>query len=201
MQSFNRRAFWYTFGIAVSMSFAVLLAVIVTQGMFTPLNVLLAIILSSGIAVVSAALIASYRYAIRWSLAAFRSVMRRIAKSAVRASLSHAMTRVGCSGILEIDGGIGLKVQVGKSHGINEGSRFSVYEGTNNERWGGVVAVDVGDCYCDCVPYDRENTVFWEKLEDRMKSDTSPPPHVYLVRDVEETKLIEAISELLDNWR
>ena len=127
--------------------------------------------------------------------------MRRVAKKAIRSSVSYAMTKVECSGILDIDGGIGLKVQVGKNHGISEGSRFSVYEDTNNERWGGITAVDVGDSYCDCVPYDRENTVFWEKLEDRMNSDTSPPPNVYLVRDVLESELINTISELLDSWR
>jgi hypothetical protein len=108
---------------------------------------------------------------------------------------------IKCTGILDIDGGIGLKVQVGKNHGISEGSRFSVYEGTNNERWGGVTAVDIGDSSCDCVPYDRENIVFWEKLEGRMRYNTEKPPNIHLIRELPITYLSELVENLLDAWR
>jgi hypothetical protein len=55
----------------------------------------------------------------------------------IRSGLSHAVMPIKCTGILAIDGGTRLKVQVWETTGSTRvaGSvSFSVYEGTNKEK-------------------------------------------------------------------
>ena len=201
MESFSKRAFRYSFGIAVSMSFAVALAVIAMQDRLTVLSVLLAILLSLVISAVLGALIACYRYPKRWLLSAIRSIMRSVAKRAIRLSLRHAMTRIECSGILEIDGGVALQVLAGTSNGVAKGTRFRAYEATDNQLWGRVEAFNMRDADCDCIPFDRVNREFWGELENRKLYNTEKPPNIYLLLDIQEINLTEQIENLLDNWR
>ena len=201
MESFSRRAFWYTFGIAVSMSFAITLAVIVTQDRLTVLSVLLAILLSLGISVVSAALIACYRYPKRWLLSAVRSVMRKTAKRAIGYGLSQAMTPVRCLGIMEREGYVYLRLGIGISDGIREGFPFQVFESTDNQLWGIVEVVSVEEHRCDCIPVLRINEDFWAALERKMKCDTSPPSNVHLIVGYPPPVMLELTDWLLDNWR
>ena len=201
MNLFSQRVFGYAFGIAVSMSFTIALAVIATQGRLTVLSVLLATLLSLGISVVLAALIACYRYPKRWSLSAVRAIMGWVAKRAICASLSHAMTPVECLGIMEIRGYVHLRLGVGSADGIREGFPFRLFESTANQLWGIVEVVNLEENECDCVPVIRVNEVFWTALEDRMRRDTSPPPNVYLVVGLPPPIMKELTDWLLDNWR
>ena len=81
------------------------------------------------------------------------------------------------------------------------GSQFNVYESTDNGLWGIVEVVDVRDFDCDCIPYDRANTFFWEELEHRVKFDTSAPSNVYFVRNIPDSEIADTVEELLDKWR
>ena len=201
MNLFSQRVFGYAFGIALSVAFAVALAIIVARDVLSVLSVLVAILASLAISAAIAALIAGYRLPLRWGNGAYRAVMRRLAKKAIRASLSQAMTPIGCTGILETELGVAIKVQAGQLQGVANGARFNVYESTGNRLWGIIVAIEVRDNDCDCVPYDRVNEEFWAELENRMRTDTSAPPNVHLVLDVLEPGAIDDMMSLLDNWR
>ena len=189
---FDKKVFGYTFPIVLTVLASVMIAIALTL-----VNLTLAVFASLSLA----ALIACYRYPIRWCVFIYRTIMRRLAKRALRSSLSHMMRPLECSGIFEIDGGVAVKVQAGESHGVIEGSCLNVYEGANNNLWGRVTAINVRHYDCDCTPYDRVNVTFWEELENRMRYDTSKPSNVYFVRDVPESEILDSVVELLDNWR
>ena len=132
---------------------------------------------------------------------AYRASLRSLARRAIASSLSYARTPIGCSGILEIENEVALKVEAGSLDGIKTGVQFNVYESTGDQLWGRVVALEVRDYDCDCIPYDRVNPRFWEQLEDRIEYDTSKPSNVHIIRDVPESEMLESVLELLDNWR
>jgi hypothetical protein len=111
------------------------------------------------------------------------------------------MTRIECSGILEIDDDIALRVQAGRSQGVTEDTQFNVHESTSNQLWGSVVAINVRETYCDCIVSDRVNVEFWEKLEGRMRYNTEKPPNIHLIRELPITYLSELVENLLDAWR
>ena len=201
MTLFNMKLFSYTFGITLSITFAVALAIVVTQDALSVLSVTVAVLASLAISATIAAPIAGYRLPVRCVNGIYRKVMRRQAKRAIRESLSNATTRVECSGILEIDVRVALRVRAGLTAGVSEGTQFNVYESTNNQLWGSVVAINVREADCDCIVSDRANVEFWEKLEDRMRYNTEKPPNIHLVRELPIAYLLEQVESLLDAWR
>jgi hypothetical protein len=55
----------------------------------------------------------------------------------------------------------------------------------NQERWGTVEVISAEPRAYLAVPYDRANKDFFARLEERMRTDPSPPPGVILVPVVE----------------
>ena len=201
MDLFNTRAFAYTFGIALSIAFPIALAIIVTRDVLSVMCALTAILASLAISASIAALIAVYRLPLRWVIGTYRAVMRRLAKRAIRSSVSQAMTPVECLGIMETRGYVHLRLGIGSADGIREGFPFQLFESTANQLWGIVEVDNVEENQCDCVPLIRVNEEFWTALEDRMGIDTSPPPNVYLVVGFPPPVTKEFTDWLLDNWR
>ena len=201
MNLFDRKVFRYIFAIVLALWLFAASVVIARYDAFSVESLLLSVSLGLCSSVVLAALLACYRYPKLWLVASLRSIMRRVAKKAIRLSLSSAMVPVECTGILDIDDEVALQIRVGTSNGITNGQQFNVYESTNNELWGRVVAINVRPFDCDCVPTDRVNIKFWQELERRMRYNTSKPPNVHLVRDLPVTYLTEQVENLLDNWR
>ena len=201
MNLFSQRVFGYAFGIALGIAFAVALAAVIYWDAFSILNVFIALVASLAISAVLATLVASYKLPRLYVERVYRAVMRRLAKKAIRSSLSYAMMPIECTGILETDFGFAVRIQAGGLQGVTEGSRFNVHESTDNRLWGKVFAVEVRDNDCDCVPYDRVNEAFWAELESRVRTDTSAPSNVHLVRDTLESGSLDGILRLLDDWR
>ena len=202
MNLFSKRAFGYTFGIALSIAFAIALAIIVNRDVLSVLSVLVAVLASLGISAVIAALIAGYRLPVRWATWAYRAVMRKLAKRAIRSSLSHAMIPVKCLGIMPKEGTVALRIDYGETNGAKLDMWFNVHDCVNNELWGQVRIAETNEMTSLCVPSNRINEDFWEHLEERMRFDTSPP-NVYLVREIP-PQFLESVDELLEflnNWR
>ena len=199
MKLFSKNVFWTVFGITLSAFLTVSLAVVATRGMLAASNVLMAVLAAVGISVALAALIAGYRLPVRWTTWAYRAVMRRLAKRAIRSSLTQAMTPIKCLGIMEREGYVQLRLDIGLSSGITEGFSFRLLESTDNRQWGMVEVVNVGDTHSDCIPIVRSNEDFWAALEDRMRYDTSSPSNIHLVIDLPESYM-EWTEWLLDNW-
>ena len=201
MKLFSVKAFLYTFGIVSSMSFSIGLSVLATQGAITTPSVIVVVLASLGTSSVISTLIASYKLPLRWARWVYRSVMRRLAKRAIRSSLSQAMTPVSCLGIMETGGYVYLRLGIGSADGIRERFPFQLFESTANQLWGILEVVTVEENQCDCVPVIRVNEEFWTALENRMRSDTSPPPNVHLVVGLPPPIMKELSDWLLDNWR
>lgn len=127
--------------------------------------------------------------------------MRRLAKHAVRSSLKQAMTPMTCAGIMDREGTVHLKIRIAEGVYAGNGSQLSVVEATNDEPWGiiEVVQVTKGD-YAICKPVDRQNVEFWQSLERRMKTDTSPPQNIRIVREFP-PDFLEPVEKLLNEWR
>ena len=198
---FNRGVFAVTFTCTLAILFPILWTAVELQGLFTIQIVVSAIVAALAVSLALAWCSAIYEIPIWATKFLYRRMLSYLAKKAIRSSLSHAATTIECSGILEIDNEVALRVQAGTTDGIAEGSRFNVYESTNNQLWGRVEAVSVRYYDCDCTPYDRGNVEFWEQLEGRMRYNTEKPPNVHLVRDVPIVYIMEQVENLLGNWR
>ena len=175
------------------------LAVVVDVRTASGIGISVSVILAILSAVVFAGLVASYYFPIRACVWAYRTVMRSLAKRALRSSLSLAMTQIQCLGILNKDGTVALRIKTESSHEDGVGSRFNVYDSVNDDLWGIVEAFESDDAIVLCRPIYRINPDFWEHLEARMLYDTSPPD-VYLVSEVP-TELMDELERLLDDWR
>lgn len=204
MRRFNKKAFAYALPIALTISIGIAAIVITAQSAYSVRDISVGILLALLASSIASALIAPYGLYLRAFVWAYRAVMRALVIRALRSALSYAITPVECSGILENEdkGTVALRVLAGEDQGIRKGSKFNLYESTGDTYWGSVIAINVRASDCDCVPYDRANADFWEKLEDRMKYDTSKPPNVYLARDTTDYETaMEHIIALLRHWR
>lgn len=106
-----------------------------------------------------------------------------------------------CTGILEIDDEVALKVCVGTSDGVTEETQLNVYESTSDQLWRSVTVINVRETDCACIVSDRVNVEFWEELEGRLRYNTGKPPNIHLVRELPITYLLEQVENLLDAWR
>ena len=203
MEYFNKRLFAGAFTSVTSVSITIALAIIVGRGDFAIADIFIGVILALLVSAVIAALIAAYRLYMRGWVWIYRAATRRLAARAMNSALSHAnRTRIECSGIIEMQGTVALRILAGISQGIQSGDKFNLYEATGNAYWGNVVAVDVRESDCDCLPQDRAKVDFWESLENRMKRDTSKPPNVYLTLYTDDYETaVNHITALLRRWR
>ena len=161
------------------------------------------VIVACGLAVLAAlaAFTGFYPYFVHLAVKAYRSIMRRLAKQAVRSSLKQAMTPMACVGIMDREGTVHLKIRIAEGVYAENGSQLRVVEATNDEPWGIIEVVQVtnGD-YAICKPVDRQNVEFWQSLERRMKTDTSPPQNIRIVREFP-PDFLEPVEKLLNEWR
>lgn len=199
MKRFNVKVFRYSLPIAIGIALSVALVVIIDVRVASSWTVAATVVLSLLSSGAFSVAVASYGYpidAMRWS---YRSVMRTTAKRAVRASLSEALTPIACLGIIDRNGTVALRIAAGRTDGMVPELPLNVYDAVNSTLWGRVKVVEVNDAIAFCEPYDRNNPDFWGSLEDRMRTDTSPPG-VFLVREVP-TNMIALVNRLLDHWR
>ena len=161
------------------------------------------VIVACGLAVLAAlaAFTGFYPYFVHLAVKAYSSIMRRLAKHAVRSSLKQAMTPMACVGIMDREGTVHLKIRIAEGVYAGNGSQLRVVEATNDEPWGIIEVVQVtnGD-YAICKPVDRQNVEFWQSLERRMKTDTSPPQNIRIVREFP-PDFLEPVEKLLNEWR
>lgn len=153
------------------------------------------------IAVFFSALAGFYRYIARLGIVVYRAAVRPLAKHAIRSSLRQAVTPMACVGIMDREGTVHLKIRIAEGVYAGNGSQLSVVEATNDEPWGIIEVVQVtnGD-YAICKPVDRQNVEFWQSLERRMKTDTSPPQNIRIVREFP-PDFLEPVEKLLNEWR
>ena len=161
MARFNKRLFAYVYPIAASVSIAIALAIIVGRGDFAIADVFIGVILALLASAVITALMAAYGLYIRGLGWIYRASMRRVAARTLNSVLSQAKrTRFECSGIMEIQGTVALKIMAGELQGIQPGDKFNLYEATGGAYWGSVVAVSVRESDCDCLLQNRANADF-----------------------------------------
>jgi hypothetical protein len=87
---------------------------------------------------------------------------------------------------------VNLIVELADNSGLRPDSLLDVVASATGEVWGYVKVSRVVDRQGWAYPIDRKNPEFWERLEDRMKSDPSPPPGIHM-----EPFVPPAIRELL----
>ena len=190
---FNGKAFLYLLPI--------LLTITLGAAFVLDLHLAVGVGVSLVTGLVLAALIASYRYFTSIALALYRSIVRPLAKHAVRSSLKQAMTPMTCTGILDRNGTVHLKVALSDSGVIGENDLLYVQETVNHDRWGVVSVVEyVEERFVVCTPIDRVNPQFWEHLENRMGFDTTAPDNINLIRAMP-TDYQRVVENFLDDWR
>lgn len=172
---FNGKVFLYLLPILLTiiLGIAIPVSILLQADANTVLRVALIGLITS---VVLAALMASYRYWTGLAVSLYRSAVRAIAKHAVRSSLKQAMTPMTCTGILDRNGTVHLKVELSDSDVIGKDDQLYVHEEADDDLWGVVRVVEyLEERSVICTPINRINPEFWEHLEDRMKVDTGAP--------------------------
>ena len=187
--------------IAVGLSISVPMALRGQGDIVSILQLAVWVCVSLVIAVVFSALVGFYRYFARLVVVVYRAAVRSLAKHAIRSSLRQAVTPMDCVGIMDREGTVHLKIRIAEGVYAGNGSQLSVVEATNDEPWGIIEVVQVtnGD-YAICKPIDRQNVEFWQSLERRMKTDTSPPQNIRIVREFP-PDFLEPVEKLLNEWR
>ena len=200
---FNRKTFLVVLPIfiAVGLSISVPLALRGQGEIVSILQLAVWVCVSLVIAVVFSALAGFYRYFARLVVVVYRAAVRSLAKHAIRSSLRQAVTPMDCVGIMDREGTVHLKIRIAEGVYAGNGSQLRVVEATNDEPWGIIEVVQVtnGD-YAICKPVDRQNVEFWQSLERRMKTDTSPPQNIRIVREFP-PDFLEPVEKLLNEWR
>lgn len=197
---FNGKVFLYLLSIllAITLGVPIPLALRDQAGANTVLQLALFGLITS---IVLAALIASYRYWTDLGMSLYRSIVRPLAKHAIRSRLKQAMTPMTCTGILERDGTVHLRVELSDAGFIGKDDQLYVFEQVGDAIWGVVrVVAQVADRHVICTPTNRVNPQFWERLEFRMKFDTTAPDSIYLVRKTP-SDFQRVIENYLNDWR
>lgn len=84
------------------------------------------------------------------------------------------------SGIADEQGTINLIISLTEKTGLRIGSLLDVVVTATQEVWGYVKVSRIVDGQAWAFPVDRRNPKFWERLEDQMKIDPSPPLGIHL---------------------
>ena len=190
---FNGKVFLYLLSILLAITLGVAIALDLHLAVGVGVSLVFGLVLS--------ALIASYRYFASLVAGMYRSIVRPLAKNAVRSSLKQAMTPMTCTGILDRSGTVHLKVALTDSGSIGEDDILYVQETVNHGLWGVVRVVEfVEERFVICAPINRDNPQFWEHLEDRMRFDTTAPDNINLIRAMP-TDYQRVIDNFLDDWR
>ena len=199
VKSFHVTTFALAFTTVLAIALLLTLGRTINRPQFDFREAALDVIGSVLIAILLGYVAGSFRIGLRMLRTIYRSIMRKLAKKALRASHSVAMTQLVCLGILERNGGVALSVRIDATEEDGIDLILNVYDSVNDRLWGRVTLVEVQTSSCIYEDLDRINIDFWEHLEDRMTHDTSPP-NVYLVRALP-TNVLDLVERLLDNWR
>ena len=200
---FNRKIFLII--LPISASIAVTICIALVPRNLAGNDLVIQVVARAGgglvIGTVLAALLASYRYLTELATKIYRSIVRPLAKHAVRSSLKQAMTPMNCTGILDRNGTVHLNVALGDSDVIGEDDLLYVYEEADDKLWGVVRVVEhIPDSHLICTPTNRVNPQFWGHLEDRVGFDTSAPENIYLIRAMP-LDYQRVVENFLDDWR
>ena len=84
------------------------------------------------------------------------------------------------SGITDQQGTVNLIIAAADNSGLHLGSFLDVVASATGEVWGYVKISRIDNQQAWACPIDRKNPEFWERLEDRMKVDPSPPSGIHL---------------------
>jgi hypothetical protein len=97
-------------------------------------------------------------------------------------------------GIAENLGSVNMIIEFTESSGLRAGSVLDVITSATDEIWGSVRVSHFENDQVWLEPSDRRNHEFWEMLEDRMKTDQSPPKGVHL-----EPHLVKEVRDLFNS--
>jgi hypothetical protein len=132
-----------------------------------------------------------------------RSILSKLTLHTLRSASNQLSITVQADGIGEREGSVVIRLAIGRDSGVNLGDRFLVANIATGKTWGSVDAVETEDASCLCSVSDRsemtEGLEFWQGLEDRMRSDPSPPSGVSFSKYIPEG-LYDAVRQILQNW-
>lgn len=109
---------------------------------------------------------------------------KRIALRYVVNQMREYSSQIRIIGLTNNSGTVNLILEASSSDGIYPKARLDIITDPGGEIYGEVQVIQISNSGCKVSPTNRINTEFWEKLEDRMKSDPSPPPNIVAKRQI-----------------
>ncbi len=121
---------------------------------------------------------------------------RRIAWRYVVNQMREYSSQIRILGLTNNSGTVNLILEASSSDGIYPEAMLDVVTEPGGERYGEVQVIQISNSGCTVSPTNRINTEFWERLEDRMKSDPSPPPNIVAKRQIPD-EIMDFLKTLL----
>jgi hypothetical protein len=119
-----------------------------------------------------------------------------VSRKYIEKRINEYGSKIRILGLKNNDGTVNLILEASFNDGIFPGDVLDVITEPGEERYGEVQVIQFNTDGCIVSPTNRINTTFWEKLEDRMKSDPSAPLNVVARLQIPEG-VIEFLTTLL----
>lgn len=143
---------------------------------------------NNSIILISASFLLSIAFGGRFIQNALARARRAFVKNMVRKYIENQMreysSEISILGLTNNSGTVNLILEAGSSNGISRETMLNVVTYPGAELYGEVQVIQISDSKCTASPTNRINSEFWEKLEDKMKSDPSPPPNIVAKRQI-----------------
>ena len=162
------------------------------------LTTLIAVGISAGLSIL---LIFLYYLTATVTSKLLKLVMAWITMRTIKSAVGSQSGIVQASGIASMESDVSIGLSVGSQNGAFQGQKFVVFNTTNQEKWGVLEVIEVRECSCVCLVFDRTNTEFWNDLERRMQYDPSPPKGVSIRMEIPEEVIYDWLPKLLISWR
>ncbi len=112
------------------------------------------------------------------------TIARRMVREYIENQIREYSSQIQILGLIDKSGTVNLILEQGFSNGISQGMILNVVTDPGGEVFGEAQVTELNNRGCIVSPTNRINTEFWEKLEDRMRSDPSPPPNIVAKRQI-----------------
>jgi hypothetical protein len=105
---------------------------------------------------------------------------KRVIASLLVSRISNSIKQMKIGGLLDINGTVHMVLQGEAVEELRPGMRLEVRTSSGDELRGVIEIIKVSDASALAYPIDRAEPRFWEYLEDKMTTDSSPPSDVEL---------------------
>jgi hypothetical protein len=168
---------WATFGVTLGICLTIGFP-IVSYNSILPLEFRNNSITLVSVSLISSILFGYWRFIWNTLSRLWIPIAKWVAWEYIEKRMKEYSSEIRILGLKNSSGTVNLILEAGVNDGVSLGMTLDVVTQPGGEKYGEVQVIQLSNGGCIVLPTNRINIEFWEKLEDRMKSDPSPPANV-----------------------